>query len=130
MQIEHSDDRGRKSASKRYSARPQNFQMIKHVGDKLMNATKKLSRIALASVAAAAFSTVAVTGTASAEVKTADDLMKAADSNNDGVLQRGEYVAWCAHKGAVDFDKMSGGAASMPAADAFAAYQKLLSYVD
>lgn len=95
-----------------------------------MNTTKKLFRIALTTVAAAAFSTAAVTGTAFAEVKTADELMKAADSNNDGMLQRSEYVAWCAHKGAVDFDKMSGGTASMPAEDAFAAYRKLLSYVD
>jgi hypothetical protein len=46
---------------------------------------------------------------------TVEDLLKATDTNGDGVIQRDEYVAWCAHKGAMDFDKWSGGAVNMRA---------------
>jgi hypothetical protein len=65
-----------------------------------------------------------------AQVKSADQLLAATDLNGDGKIQRTEYVQWCAHKGGVDFDKWSNGAASMTPSDAFENYNKLLSYAD
>jgi hypothetical protein len=72
---------------------------------------------------------LAMAAPASSAVKSVDELLKAVDSNGDGMVQRSEYVAWCAHKGAMDFDKWAGGAAVMSAQDAYQNYQALLANV-